>query len=384
MDVKKYACILIGILFFSYLSAQNQVLLDLNISVPDAESFYIGDLDFIQKNSNKLIFTLTIQNPGNDATGRFRISVVYRSQTTSEELISAITNAVTVPAGANWTITNVELNKGINLPTPSGGTVYLEIEDYTLNFDRLQFIQDYVQKTNKLPGGEYLFNLFFNDIPDQNPSNNQLLIRNPSFVQLSFPGTDISNPNPPSIPTIAPIFQWFSDAGLFDLYIYEMKPTDQTFSDIFSHEEFAIIRNINKQHFQYPIVPGNFTLAGEDGVQTRSEGELRPLDRGKTYAWFVEAKIPTAVEGQFETIKSPIYVFKVRSSSFGNLKENQILMALQMILGENYDKIISGLKGYSPGPKILLDGKQLTPEELINLAIEVQRRKFLIDNITIE
>lgn len=371
-------------MYIPFLFAQGELVLDLNIIVPDAETFYIGDLDFIQKNSNKLIFSLHVMNNGPAVEGRFNINVIYRGQNTTEELVRAVSNQIVIPTGVNWNITNVDFNRGIELPTPDGGSVEVHIDDYQLNFDKIGFIQDYVLKTNKLPSGEYSFNISFGTVSDINQNNNRFFIKNPSFVQLSFPGTDISNPNPEEISTIAPIFQWFSDASLFDLYIYEFRETDMAIQDVFNHEAFAVIRNLSTQHFQYPITPGVYTVPSQGNLVTRSEGNLRPLERGKVYAWYVEAKIPTAVENQFEIIKSPVYYFKIGSIQSSKLQHDMILKALQIILGRSYDKVIAQLKGYVPGDQIYFNGKPISPEELMKIAVQVQKNQLLIRNIEIE
>ncbi|GAB4174906.1 MAG: hypothetical protein Kow00108_09950 [Calditrichia bacterium] len=365
---------LLFLILFSTALFSQDVFLDLKITVPDAESFYVGDLDFIQRNSNNFIFSLEVRNNGPDVQGSFNIRVIYQGLSGPVELVRAVTNSVTVPQGANWVISNVDLNRGYPLP---GTEEELEIVDYSLNFDRLNFIEDYVLRTNKLPSGKYDFTVSFNTVDDVIPTNNTIIIRNPSYVQLSFPGNDISNPEPTSLPTIAPIFQWNSDASLFDLFIYEVLPTDESANDVFSHEPYAIIRDLTTQNFQYPITPGVLTGNGT------SEGSVRPLERGKHYAWYVEAKISTGVEGQFEKIKSQVYHFKINSFRSNQLDNEKIFIALQLLLGKSYDEIISQFKGYSPGDKILLNGKKITSEELIKLANMAQDGNLIIEDVYI-
>lgn len=379
------------ILVLGMFSAQAQLRLDLQILNPDAQSFYVGDLDFIQKNSDKVIFSFTVQNQGEAVTGRFIFLVRYISGGEPVELIRGTTNEITIPTGVFWNMTNVDLNRGASLSLPGGGEVNLEITDYSINFERLDFINKYVMKTGKLPAGRYLFDVYFNEVQDVNPFNNQLVISNPSYVQLGYPGVDISTPDPMVIHTIAPVFQWFSDASLFDLYIYEVRPSDYTPSDIFGHEPYAVIRNITGQNFQYPIIPGSRYVAGINPEENSASLEefgiqenIRTLQEGKTYAWYVEAKIITAAVSRTDIIRSPVFHFRIVDGNQDVMEEDMIIQALQMILGESYDTVMNQLKGYKAEGKILFNGKLISAKELLEIALKAQKEGWTVTMVEVE
>ncbi len=383
-----YFSLFIPLFFITNARAQN-VIVDLQIIQEDVGVFYIGDIDPLNISTGKVIFNLHVTNNGPDVTGRMFFEVSFTPINQTEEFsgtfLEFYTNNITVPSGVSWTFNNLELAEGI---IPPGSTEELVVEHTDLNIDFSDKMKNYFLETGKFLAGTYTFTARFMDGID---NDNIIIVSNPTLLHLLNPGRRVSGSQTTYLQAPVtgetPLFSWVSDAKLFNLYVYEKLPTDNTPNDVFSHEPFAVIENLTTTNFQYPMEPkviNKISFSGNVQVLTASKSMVRPLQPGKIYYWFIEAKISTITPGVYESMKSEIFQFLVASP--GNTQSNysRIMEALKNILIPGYKNELAKINGFDPNGVILINSKKVTIEELEMLANEIMKREYTIKKVTVE
>ncbi len=388
------AALLTILMVFSPPDAAAQPLsLDLTLFNQNAQVFYIGDIDFAGLGNAPNIFRLTIQSLSEQSRD---VSLTFKMLVNNQAVVLAQSQVFQLPPNSTNIFTNEQLNTGTafirdNTGAPTGQAI--DLSNYNLDLDQVENLKNQVISTGKLPAGQYNFyveaTVYENGapgttVPDMNASDNILTITNPTTVEPIFPGTRVSQGNLMEIPTTFPYFMWQSDAVLFNLYVYEKYPEDQSIQDVLSHEPMLHVEGYPNQVFQYPADPSPLTFysPANGSPSGGSVGPIRLLEPGGIYYWYAQAVIETA-SGQ-TTLNSDIYQFKIAENQDAAASSELIMTYLRQLLGDRFQQYLQALQGYDPTGNILLNNAPVQYEVFIDLINKMNQDKIKIQNITIE
>ncbi len=376
-----------ALLFLLPLHASDQVAVDLQIIVPDAEVIRLGDLDFSNLGNAPAIFYLTLRNP--EPGPAVRLQLRFEMRYNNQVIARSISNWFTLPITEGITFNNVQLNTGSAVIPGTGGET-IEFNSYDIAFDLVEDLEQKVLATGQLPAGKYLFYIEAireddpgNPIPDPNLDDNVIVVTNPTYVQPLFPGNRADSGTPPQIGTTVPYFQWESDANIFNLYVYEKMESDRTLEDVFSHDPILHLEGYPNKIFQYPLDTTPLTFLNNRGEEVgRSVGPIRLLEPGKTYYWVVEAVIPTAGEPLY--LKSEVYQFRIFNLNDVEAFAQNILNFLRQVLGPDFDRYMNQLTNYSPTGTILINNAPVGRDALFNFLEKFRNGKIKITDVRVE
>ncbi len=377
--------VLIFLSFPMHLPAQNlPISVDLHLFNPQAQVFYIGDLGFTGFGHVPNIFTITLHNTG---TRSYRVQVRFYMRLNQATIVDAYSNEFDLPPGT-YTFNSSELNTG---SVVIGGNV-VEIQNYTISFDQIENLENQILSTGRLPAGQYEFMVEiipFDEngtplpaIPDPNPADNIMTITNPTTLEPLYPGTRVSSHTLLEVPTPYPYFMWQSDAYLFNLFVYEKYPSDESIQDVLSHDPVLHVERYPNQIFQYPTDPSPQEYFDSNGNKVGQSVVIRMLEPGKTYYWYVQAIIFTGSGEQI--LDSDVYQFRVAESDQSSVNAQMILNYLRQILGERYESVMQLLSNFTPTGNILLNGTPVETDVLLDLINKLNQNKATIENVFVE
>lgn len=359
---------------------------DLSLFNSQAQVFYVGDLGFTGFGSVPDIFSLTLSNNSGSAV---EMQLHFEMRLNQTPIAEAFSNRFNLPPGT-FVFTSSQLNTG-SAVIP-GTNIALDLSNYSLNFDQIENLRNQILTTGKLPAGQYDFFIeiipFENGtplppVPDGDQTNNVLTISNPTTLELVYPGERVSAAaSLIEVPSPYPYFLWQSDASLFNLFVYEKYPGDQTIQDVLSHDPVLQIEGYPNQVYNYPPDPSPEEYFDENGNRVGQSVIIRPLEAGETYYWYVQAIVLTA-SGE-TTLSSEVFQFKVATTDESMATSQMILNYLQQILGSRYEEFMQALSDYTPDGNILLNSTPVTPEALIDMINAMNKNEITIQNITIE
>ncbi len=377
--------LLFSLVLFNHPFAQvDQLSIDLHLFNPNAQVFYVGDLGFTGFGSVPNIFTITLQNNG---TQPVRVQIHFYMRLNQATIADAYSNEFMLPPGT-FSFTSSELNTGsVNI----GGT-QVEVQNYNISFDQIENLENQILATGRLPAGQYEFfvELIPIDdsgsplppIPDPNNNDNIMTITNPTTLEPLYPGTRVTQNTLLEVPTPFPYFMWQSDAYLFNLFVFEKYPSDESVQDVLSHEPVLHIEGYPNQIYQYPTDPSPQEYFDNNGNRVGQSVVIRMLEPGKIYYWYVQAIIFTG-SGQ-QTLDSDVYQFKVADTEQSSINSQMILNYLQQILGRRYEEVMQQLTNFSPTGNILLNGTPVEIDALMNLINKLNQNKATIENVFVE
>ena len=361
-----------------------QAFIDLSLFNTNARVFYVGDLDPTGLGNAPNYFTLRF---GNQSGADLNVKILFKLITNGVILVEGESNEFNLPpAPGEFAFTNNQLNTGVAIV--NGQEV--KIRDYSVDFDRVENLDKQVSATGKLPAGKYEFNVelqisppFGNIIPDQNPDDNILIISNPTTIELLYPGNRAGSGDAPEVPTTTPYFIWQSDADFFNFYLYRVYESN-SIQDVLSRDPLVVLENIPVQFFQYPPESQPLIFFAPSGMQVgRSVGAVRPIMTGYTYYWYVESVIGSA-SGNPIFLRSDVNQFKVTDREGTEMNADLILPYLRQLLGEKYEDYMQNLENFEPTGKIIINGNEVSIEDLIDLVEEQLTGKITIENVYIE
>lgn len=345
-----------------------------------ANIFYIGNIDPTGLGNVPDYFTLEIKNLESvDA----RIKLGFEIWTDNTRIVYALSDAVTLRGLEDHIFTSSQLNTG-SAVLNSGDR--LEVTNYDVDFTAVERIENPTFSTGKLPNGIYrfIFNVYSENDPNTVIASDEeiLTITNPTTIEPLYPGERVNQNVMVEIPTTFPYFYWQSDAQMFNLYVYK-KYEDQSIQDVLSRDPILHLENYPNQLFQYPAESEPLFFYDEtDREIGRSIGPVRMLEPGNIYYWFVEAVIQTS-SGQ-TNLPSDIYQFKVANIEGAQGDLDLILVYLRQILGDQYDRYMSGLQEYDPDGNILLNRIPVQVEALVDLVNKLRTKEAEIKNVVVE
>ncbi len=261
--------------FMSTRPAAGQNLVNITLSVPQYNQIYVADLDIEHTKSSSILFSATLQSLSQNPI-QVKLDLIVNVTLAGEspfQLAEATSTPITLNPGQVRIITNIDLS-GPNSP------IHVDRYDYDqAQFDR---IKNVALATGKAPAGKYDFNLKCEDLNDNAVSptaSGEVTVTNPSRVDLALP---INGEN---VTTLFPHFQWSSNVDTVILSVYEKLPSQQTAEDVVSGVPYLQTN-----------VPGPLSPVPNSFNYPSSGPGVRPLDKGKTYYWFVDAT-PSATRG---------------------------------------------------------------------------------------
>jgi hypothetical protein len=83
-------------------------------------------------------------------------------------------------------------------------------------------------------------------------------------------------------------------------------------------------------------------------------------------------------------LRSDVNQFKVTDREGTEMNADLILPYLRQLLGEKYDDTMQNLENFEPTGKIIINGNEVSIEDLIDLIEEQLAGKITIENVYIE
>ena len=170
-----------------------------------------------------------------------------------------------------------------------------EFDDYDIE-DAAADLMDIALPRGVLPADTYRFDVQVFDRGIQ--QGTVLIAEDEGFIDTSNPGhqLDLLGPGTPfgQDPDVVtghfPIFQWITDASLFDFALYDVRPGQRAPEDVVTARPVFSANNIQTSTFPYP-----------------SYAEV--LVPGRTYAWQIEALVQTSTG--IERLPSEVFWFTI-------------------------------------------------------------------------
>jgi hypothetical protein len=292
----------------------------------------LSDIDFAHSTTPKWLFTLQLHLVGaQSAEATMRITTDV-SLATGESFSTAYT-ITTVPftIEGSRTFTNIDF-------VSSGLTQESRWDEHAK-----QRFEEIALPAGTLPAGVYLFRVEVTLTENQRTftSSFRFVLTNPSALELFLP-RDGDN-------TISqfPLFQWIFDGDRSRIVVYEKLPGQRTLEETASGIPH-LDTEVNTTSLLYPV-------AG-----------VRPLERGKTYVWFVEG-IYGISGGTSTSVRSPLHSFTVASEE--NPALATILEELERVLGPKYKGLFDQIRSndLSPTGIVRIDGVPISTIDLLRL-----------------
>jgi hypothetical protein len=276
---------------------------------------------------------------------------------TQFQLAQASTQPITLSPRQVMVITNVDL---------SGPNPTYPLESYTYDEEQFNRIKNVALATGRVPAGTYQFNVQCFDVnrnPASNNADGQIVVTNPSRVDLVLPM------NGENVTTLFPHFQWSANVDTVVISVYEKLPDQQSAQDVVSGVPYL------QETIPNPSLPSpnsfNYPTSGP---------EVRPLEIGKTYYWFVD--VP-ASSTRGSGIQSDIWNFTIEGSDTtapGSLNEEAYKALSRFLDGTSFENLLSRIG--TPTGDAAIDGTHVTIQDFIDLLQNTDKSKII--NVTIQ
>ncbi len=343
----KLFLILITLLYLPLQSfGQNpQIAITPTHTLQNAQVVYFSNFDIFNVGNAQYLFDLRIMNiaPGTPTDIPAHLEIEFYLD--NGLVASAISDEffVVLDQNANYQASNIQL---IN---------FNQIGDFTnLNFSTTfeppdENFEDEFYGSGKARRGFYVLksSLYVNDIQGSPFSTEiNILVKNPSDIQLSTPGNRAGSGIPPETNDF-PVFTFFSDGTEFILKIFEKLAHHNSVEDVINSGN-----PICEEPLTVPVLDYASATTGQ------------PLQTGNTYFWFVDVLVPTTAGT--ETFRSEVYQFKVAQasgSSAEGVAVTSILEMLRPVVGNQVDDYSKSLTDFEL-KNIRINGKPITIYEL--------------------
>lgn len=304
-----------------------QPVFDVQTQTAPVNTLSISDVDFVNSTTPKWLFTVNIRvldGSTRSATMEINASFMFPDETRSVVLL--VTEPF--PVMGTRTVTNLDLGRTIPLVT------------HTVDQVSKRRLEETALPSGTLPAGVYSFAVTVRDSTSTSGATFQIVISNPSTVQLLSPVDGDSFVNP------FPLFQWQYDGPSSRISVFEKLPGQNSLEEAASGIPH-LSATVQAKSFQYP-----------------SSG-ARILEPGKTYVWFVEGLVGTS-GGTVAALKSELRSFVVAGSGGSSL--SSLLDELERALPQ-YQSLFDQIRaqGLTPSGSIRLNGTAVSIGELMNL-----------------
>lgn len=340
-------------------------LVDLTLSVPQANQIYVADLDIQHIQSASVLFSATLRSLTSqpvDVKLKMTVDVLLANGESYPDIADATTKPFPLNAGQVMVITNVDF---------SGGNPAIQIESSHYNSGQVNQLKNVALATGKAPAGIYTFKVECTNAAGElvaTPQSGQIIVTNPTRIELALPmdqGT---------VSTLYPHFQWSANVDTVILAVYEKTPSRQSPEDVVSGVPFLRM-----------TVPNSTSPASGSFIYPVSGAGVRPLQEGETYYWYVE--IPSSTS-RGSGIRSDIWSFTVgstdstafSSSGGGNINAAATQALKNFLSGTSFSKLaaqIATLTGQAS-----YDGSTINMQELLDILKNMDKSR--ITNVTIQ
>ncbi|GAB4380887.1 MAG: hypothetical protein Kow0042_31250 [Calditrichia bacterium] len=367
--------------------SQENISVDLQLFNTSARVFYLGDVDPAGLGNAPDFFRLELRNDGAEPV---EIELRFELRLNNVEIASAQSEPFSLPPGVFY-YTNSQLNTGTAFIP--GTNQEIQLQNYNVDFDKVNELKSQVLQTGKLPVGTWEFWMAWRRIesgipvntwvPDENITDNILVITNPTTIELLYPGNRVNEDVVMEVPTLFPYFIWQSDASSFNLYVFKKYTDDKSIQDVLSHDPVLHLRGYPNQVFQYPTDPSKLEFFDQQGnLVGESVGPIRMLESGEIYYWYVEAVVPSTANEVVLT--SDVFKMKITSQEQTDMTSQLILIYLKQMLGDRFEPYLESLEGYEPTGGMAINGTTVDMNSLIELLNKISKGEVDIQNVYVE
>jgi hypothetical protein len=368
MSCKKILILIFLVLLFPIV-LYGDIVINAFATNPDARIFPVGNIDFTQTGTIPSFYKFTLQNTGPSPV---RIKLFLTIELDGQPILEAESNEFDLDVGTVYTISHQQLNLG-TLPPINGQQVNFVKSEY--NLGQVSDLEDVAIRTGRLKAGRYEVKITARDVNTFQDFFDffELIITNPTSVYIFYPGGPINDKEVKTINTLFPFLQWFSDAEIFNIFVWDKKPEA---NDV----PILEVRNYRERFLQYPASTSPLPLSGGGEFV----GPVRLLEYNKDYFWLVEAVIPV-VSGSPIKIKTDYFKFRVLEPGQSPTAGSNRWSLLEQLLGPDHP-LLKQLKaeGYAPDDRIFEDDKPVDDTKVIEWANKVQMNKAEIVNATLK
>jgi hypothetical protein len=323
------------------LCAQSQAI-DITASAAPVDMLTLQDVDFINSTSPKWLFTIDLRVRGAVGNGAL-VRAVMRMF-----LDVTLSSGESFPSASRYETAQFEIRG-------SRSFTNLDLRDpeirheYSMDAVAKRRFEEIALPSGILPAGVYTFRIEVVDTRNVliGKASFKFVLKNPSRLELVFP---LDNDR-----TVGqfPLFQWNFDGQRARISVFERLPGQSS-----PEEATSGIPHVSSE------VTGNSFLYPSAGV--------RPLEPGKSYAWFVEG-LYGASGGSNRSLRSPIRSFTVNAGG-SNPAIQSLLDELEKALGPKHKALFERIRAeaLSPTGQIRLNGAPVTTSELIKLIAQLR------------
>ncbi len=320
------------------------VTLDLQIEAPtNLEVFFLEDLNVSGQAPASIVFSATVISDIDPIQAYF----VFIMSNSGGEIMSSQSNRFPLEPGVLH-ITNLDLTED--------GSEW-ELEDYEISSNATD-IKNQLLQTGYFPSDTYHLRLELHRADNDAllPADNAtIVLTNPFTINLISPYGSPSSPAIVSITT--PVFTWSSQATQFLLKICEKT------SENSDPESVMMSRPHYETDLSDPLFMQSFLYPGSG---------IRPLEPYHTYYWQVTSLVQTS--SGLSQYPSQIGAFTLLTQPDPELQ--RMLLALQRILGADFENVMGQLSGFQPSGAVREDGGIITLDELEEIATRFEQGTY--------
>jgi len=357
--MKALTSLSLGVLLLLAAAAPSRAQIEVSLTFPNLDIFYIGDLDPLNAGGQIENFELgfNVQTPGD-----YDVHLFLDYQGGVRLLDSRL--VITGVQSGNYTYT---LSDFQNDQATFGGTISTSDTDFNDSA-----IDDLTFTGNSLPAGTYTLSLDAVLAGNSLQSSDEFTISAPLSLSLQMPwnGSTVTSP--------FPTFLWSGRARAYDLRVSEYDPLRHG-----SFEEAL------------EDVPMWSTTVGDVNMATVAPttavygdgGGSRPLVAGRTYVWTVNALLSTTSGEEART--SPVWTF-VYDPDGESLPGNDdpgyqaLLNFLNGFLNGQVGDLMALLEGMTLSGPILLDGQPVDPAVLQQIFQDMESGELNLATLRLE
>jgi|GEM_PF-3351701 hypothetical protein len=335
-------------------SLQAGVSLDMSLVAPsNLQAFFLEDLNVSGRSPAAEVFRFTITST---SSVELRCYLVFSMSNPQTLIISGQTDPFDLMPNAMLLLSN------LNLTEP--GSPY-ELDDYQVS-GQAQQIEDQLVQTGYFPADNYRLKLELFPVGSTTAVASDevvAIITNPFDLRLVSP---VGTPSSPAVLlSTTPVFSWSSQATQFLMRICERTSPDMDPQSVMQG------RPLYETDSSAPLAGQSFAYPTSGVI---------PLEPGRVYYWQVQALIQTS--SGLQEYPSEIGAFSI--AQIAAPQDQRIAFALQRVLGIGHQGIMSQLTGLLPNGRILLDGMEISIEQLEEMALRFEQGSYRIRTVRIE
>lgn len=327
------------------------IVADPVITAP-VQTLTVNDVDFLNSTTPRWIFTIPLRTSDGSslqAVMSIRLTAILANGENIGEVVALTTPTFTVNGFRS--VTNLDLRQP---EFRDGGT-------YLVNSVARKRLEEIALPSGLVPAGLYDFLVTVSTVAGEEAEQQfTLVLTNPASVELvsPFPGEEGVS--------AYPLFQWRGDAPSWRIGVYEMLPGHSSFEEAASGIPH-LSAPVDGLIFQYP------------------SSEVRSLEPGKRYVWFVEG-VSGSAGGVAQVFRSELRSFTVASSSSPSTPISTLVDELERALGPEYRSLFEQIRreALSPSGLMRLNGSPISSGELTRLLNQLRANPGSVTSVVLE